>query len=322
MEPSDSDPATSRRAVLASAVGIATLSGCGDAPVAGSGGGASPTSPATESPGAPTTGAATDPERVRLLAEPGVYRFLDAAADLWNANPAPADSPRWSPATHGIEASVGPATHFARLSGAEPAAAPAGAPPFEAVVELADVSPERGDPFDDGTYDAVCVTREEGVPEATDGSVRSRVVARTGLAVVVSPAVAAAGVDVLSGADLVRLFGEDRVDWPAVGGPDRPVFAFTGADPNGPDTPLEAFLRERGAAPVGVDERGCGLRTGSRWRPAGTTPSAPSASAPPKPSGSTGRSRRARRRRGPPPSASPTWPSTGVVGGSARRATR
>jgi phosphate transport system substrate-binding protein len=77
---------------------------------------------------------------------------------------------------------------------------------------------------------------------------------RDGSALVVSRAVAAAGVTGLAPGEVVGIYTGEIENWRAVGGPDREIHVVGGAEGSQP-TPLQAFLHRRDAYGTGLAVR-------------------------------------------------------------------
>ncbi|QLH80396.1 hypothetical protein [Halosimplex pelagicum] len=260
-------PDPNRRAVLGSGAALlASLAGCSG--LTGTDGADTRTPPdRSTTPSAATDGGPLDPstsaptptatarsvEPLHLQTTGTLRRVVAPLATAWNANLRPSSEafPVVGPAVADADARL--ADRFAADRGIEPTGERS-RPPFELVTSVsgpariaADLAAGRIDLGETGPGGV------DGLPSADASALTSHVLARDGSAFVVSPAVAAAGVETLSVGTIRGIYEGEIENWSVLGGPDRDIYVVTGASGT-PNRPIrDEFFRR---APLdGLDAR-------------------------------------------------------------------
>lgn len=226
-------PTFSRRTVLA------TLGGAGVAGLAGCGGVLAEQWESTLLTGGSST----------------VFPIPERAAAYWGANLAPTNGDYWNPREWEIDTDQRFADYWAGRYGFEPTNTD-DRPPYEVTVKLSHsgtgCAKVRSGQYDVGNSSAPVET-ELDLDDYSGFT--NHVVGVDGQPLVVSTAIADAGVDRLTLEELKGIYNGDITNWAAVGGPDRDILVLGRVKNSGTSSAFRANVFGDSGYPTKVDQR-------------------------------------------------------------------
>lgn len=242
----------SRRAVLATGVGIATtLAGC-----IGSG----PTSSEQD-----TNDSSDGGREVGLLKMGGsstVYTIVDKAASWWGANYPASGDESWNPGQYGIETDTKLADYWAGNYGFEPRE---GEPPFEISVGLSNsgtgLEKLRKGQVDIGNTSSPVRTELPDISDEELAKFEDHVIGVGTSPIVVSRAVYDAGVELLTAEEAADIYRGEITDWTDIDsydGPEREIQAIGRT----PGSATESLFKARVVGDANAEMPGVDVRKG------------------------------------------------------------
>lgn len=184
-----------------------------------------------------------------------VFPIPEKAAAYWGTNLAPANGDYWNPNEWGIDTDARLADYWAGLYGYDPTET-RGTAPYEVTVKLSHsgtgCAKVLSGQYDIGNSSAPVETELEldDYSGFTD-----HVVGVDGQPLVISAAIADAGVDVLTIEELRGIYSGEITNWSQVGGPDREILVLGRVKNSGTSSAFRANVFGDSGYPTKVDQR-------------------------------------------------------------------